>query len=78
MLKTHQKFKIESHNVFTEEINKIAVSANGDKRIQSIDSVKRKSVTKETIKKQNPKWPQIPDHPYRILIIEGSESGKTN
>ena len=22
--------------------------------------------------------PQIPDHPYRILIIGGSESGKTN
>ena len=24
------------------------------------------------------KWPHIPDHPYRILIIGGSESGKTN
>ena len=23
-------------------------------------------------------WPQIPDHPYRILIIGGSRSGKTN
>ena len=35
-------------------------------------------VTKETIKKHNPNWPQIPDHPYRILIIGGSGSGKTN
>ena len=26
----------------------------------------------------NLKWPYIPDHPYRILIIGGSESGKTN
>ena len=26
----------------------------------------------------NPKWPYIPDHPYRILIIGGSRSGKTN
>ena len=26
----------------------------------------------------NPKWPYIPDHPYRILIIGGSGSGKTN
>ena len=26
----------------------------------------------------NPKWPYIPDHPYRILIIAGSWSGKTN
>ena len=24
----------------------------------------------------NLKWPYIPDHPYRILIIGGSESGK--
>ena len=26
----------------------------------------------------NSKWPYIPDHPYRILIIAGSGSGKTN
>ena len=26
----------------------------------------------------NPNWPYIPDHPYRILIISGSGSGKTN
>ena len=28
--------------------------------------------------KNNPKWPYIPDHPYRILLIGVSESGKTN
>ena len=26
----------------------------------------------------NKNWPQTPDHPYRILIIGGSGSGKTN
>ena len=26
----------------------------------------------------NKNWPYTPDHPYRILIIEGSGSGKTN
>ena len=26
----------------------------------------------------NPNWPYIPDHPYRISIIGGSGSGKTN
>ena len=26
----------------------------------------------------NQQWPYIPDHPDRILIIRGSESGKTN
>ena len=28
--------------------------------------------------KNNKKWPYIPDHLYRILIIGGSGSGKTN
>ena len=28
--------------------------------------------------KLNEKWPYIPYHPYRILIIGGSGSGKTN
>ena len=35
-------------------------------------------VTKENMKEHNPNWPQIPDHPYRISIIRGSRSGKTN
>ena len=29
-------------------------------------------------KKDNEKWPYIPDHPYRMLVIGGSGSGKTN
>ena len=35
-------------------------------------------IIKEDIKEHNPNWPNIPDHPYRILIIGGSGSGKTN
>ena len=34
--------------------------------------------TNENKTKHNPDWPYIPDHPYRILIIGGSGSGKTN
>ena len=34
-------------------------------------------VANENTKENNPNWPQIPDHPYRILIV-GSVSGKTN
>ena len=30
------------------------------------------------IKQHNPKWPYIPYHLYRILIVGGSGSGKTN
>ena len=32
ILKTKQRFKSERHNVFTEEINKIALSSNDDKK----------------------------------------------
>ena len=34
-----KRHKTERHNVFTEEINKIALSSNDDKRIQSNDSI---------------------------------------
>ena len=30
ILKTQQRFKSERHNVFTEEINKVALSSNDD------------------------------------------------
>ena len=36
------------------------------------------SITSENNKEHNEKWPYIPDHCYRILIIGGSGSGKTN
>ena len=36
------------------------------------------NITNENNKKRNLKWPYIPDHPYRILTIGGSGSGKTN
>ena len=36
------------------------------------------SFTNENNKEHNEKWPYIPDHPYKILIIGGSGSGKTN
>ena len=36
------------------------------------------SITNENNKKHNEKWSYIPDHPYRILIIGGSRSEKTN
>ena len=39
ILKTQQRFKNEKHNVLTEEIKKIALSSNDDKRMQSIDSI---------------------------------------
>ena len=35
-------------------------------------------ITKEDIKKHNLKWPEIPDHPYKMIIFGGSGSGNTN
>ena len=34
--------------------------------------------TNENNTQHNPKWPYIPDHPYQILIIEGSGFEKRN
>ena len=34
--------------------------------------------TNENKIEHNSKWPYIPDHPHRILIVDGSGSGKTN
>ena len=104
VLKSQQRFKSERHDVHTEEINKIALSSNDDKRLQTFDRItsypygtsagrvcktrvikqsKYKMInfdeyTNENKAEHNSKWPYIPDHPYRILIVGGSGSGKTN
>ena len=35
-------------------------------------------IAEEDIKEHNPNCSEIPDNPYRILIVGGSGSGKTN
>ena len=40
ILKSQQRFKSNHHNVYTEEINKIALSSNDDKRLQTSDRIK--------------------------------------
>ena len=35
-------------------------------------------ITNENNKEHNSKWPYIPNHPYRMLIIGSSGSGKRN
>ena len=39
ILKLRQSFRSEKHNAFTEEVNKIALSGNDDKRIQSFNLI---------------------------------------
>ena len=37
VLKLQQRFKSENYSVYTENINKIALSCNDDKRIVAVD-----------------------------------------
>ena len=39
VLKSHEKFKSERHDVYNEEINKIVLGSNADKRLQIFDRI---------------------------------------
>ena len=39
VLKSQQRFKSKRHNVYAEEINKIALSSNDDKKLQTFDRI---------------------------------------
>ena len=39
ILKSQQRFKSDHHKVYTEEVNKIALSSNDDKRLETFDKV---------------------------------------
>ena len=39
ILKLQQKFKSDHHNIYTEQISKIALSSNNDKRLQTFDKI---------------------------------------
>ena len=39
IIRSQQRLRSDHHRVYTEEINKIALSSNNDKRIQTFDKV---------------------------------------
>ena len=39
VLKLQQRFKSDHHKVYTEDVNKIALSSDDDKRLQTFDKV---------------------------------------
>ena len=39
LIKSQHRFKSDHHNVYTEEINKIALISNDDKRIQTVNRI---------------------------------------
>ena len=88
---TMRGIKSKNHNRGTYETNKRYLSCFDDKRYilkngnntlayghKDIKIINLDNITNEDKKKHNEKWPYIPDHPYNILIIGGTGSGKTN
>ena len=39
IIKSQQRFRRDHHNVYTEEVNKIAISSNDDKRLETFDRI---------------------------------------
>ena len=39
ILQSQQRFKSNDHNVYTKQINKIALSSNNDNRLQTFDKI---------------------------------------
>ena len=48
------------------------------KMISKIQMINFDDYVNENKTKHNPKWLYIPDYPYRVLLVGGSGSGKTN
>ena len=72
---------IDLIETYAYETSKDLVSEKEDNMLNITKQYKMSNfddVVKERIEEANPNWSQIPDHPYRILIIGGSGSGKTN
>ena len=74
-----------TEKITSDNTNKITVSQDfrGKKCSKNIMIIyvindKFDEYTNESKRKHNLNWPYIPDHPYRIFIIGGSGSGKTN
>ena len=73
---------IDSIGIYADGTSKNLVSEKEEIKCNSIikntGMINFDDVIKEQIKKHNPNWLQISDHPCRLLIIRGSGSGKTN
>ena len=61
ILKSQQRFKSDHHKVYTEKVNKIVLSNNDDKRLQTFDGIETcpyrttNEMLKENVKGENVK-----------------------
>ena len=53
ILQSQQRFKSDFHNVYSEQINKIALSGNDDKRLKTFDKITTWSMRNGTKRKSN-------------------------
>ena len=60
-----------------DRITLYSYSANVTK-VHKTNVTNETNLNNENKTEHNPKWSYIPDHPYRILVICGSGSGKIN
>ena len=50
ILKSQQRFKSDHHKLYTEEVNKIALSSDDDKRLQTFNRVTTYPYIKQAVK----------------------------
>ena len=63
--------------MYIQEVNKIALSSNDDKRLQTSDRITAYPYGADEMRPYE-NVPYIADHPYIMLIVGGSGTGKTN
>ena len=71
-LKSQQRFKSEGHCVYTEEVNKIALSSNNDKRLQTFDRIRTYSYGKHVFK--GCKSERLSKYKWLIILMEIKQS----
>ena len=67
---------IDSIEAYTYGTSKDLVSEKEGIWCNDMTMINFDDVRKESIKEHNTNWLQFPDHPYRIIIIGSSASGK--
>ena len=72
------RLMIKLHHSLMELVLKRYVKHRYSVKKSKYKMIKFYNYTNENKTEYNLKWPYIPNHPYRILIIGGSGSGKTN
>ena len=50
ILRSQQRFKSDYHEVYTEEVNKIALSSNDDKRLQTLQHIDTEQMLSKCVK----------------------------